>query len=51
MSGWLVPVRLRAAVARQPYWLQAIEAVVLADLGFYITHRMFHTRPEARNAS
>ncbi len=30
-------------VGRQPLWLQAVEALVLADLMFYWTHRLFHT--------
>ena len=44
-STWLVPAGLRAAVAGQPYWLQVVEAVILADLGFYFAHRMFHGVP------
>ncbi len=35
-AGW-------GAVGRQPLWLQAIEVLVLADLIFYWTHRLFHT--------
>jgi sterol desaturase/sphingolipid hydroxylase (fatty acid hydroxylase superfamily) len=45
ISGWLVPPGLRAVVGSQPCWLQVVEAVVLADLGFYGAHRMFHTIP------
>ena len=30
-------------VGRQPLWLQAAEALALADLVFYWTHRLFHT--------
>jgi sterol desaturase/sphingolipid hydroxylase (fatty acid hydroxylase superfamily) len=44
-STWLVPAGLRAAVARQPYWAQVIEAVILADVGFYVAHRLFHGVP------
>jgi len=43
--GWLVPPLVRAAVAAQPYWLQFIEAVFLSDIGFYFTHRAFHSIP------
>jgi len=43
--GRLVPVRLEAAVAGQPVWLQVIEIIVIADLGFYGAHRAFHTVP------
>jgi sterol desaturase/sphingolipid hydroxylase (fatty acid hydroxylase superfamily) len=35
-TGWSV-------VGRQPLWLQAIEVLLLADLIFYWTHRLFHT--------
>jgi len=44
-SEWLVPKAFKEMVAAQPYWLQLIEIVVLADLGFYIVHRLFHTVP------
>lgn len=42
---WLVPQWVRDAVAAQPLWLQTIAAIVVADLGFYTAHRMFHTFP------
>ena len=45
LSSWLMPRQLQAAVAGQPYWLQVVEAVILADLGFYTAHRMFHSIP------
>jgi sterol desaturase/sphingolipid hydroxylase (fatty acid hydroxylase superfamily) len=45
LSTWLVSAELRAAVARQPYWTQVIEAVILGDLGFYVAHRLFHAVP------
>lgn len=41
----LVPPDLRAAVAAQPYWLQTLATIVVADLGFYAAHRMFHRVP------
>ena len=44
-SGWLVGPSVREAVASQPYWLQFIEALILSDIGFYFTHRAFHTIP------
>ena len=40
-----LPPELRAAVAAQPFWLQFIEILVLADLGFYGAHRAFHAVP------
>ena len=45
LSTWLVSAELRVAVAQQPYWMQVIEAVILADLGFYVAHRLFHGVP------
>ena len=41
----LVPASFQAVLAGQPVWLQVIQILLLADLGFYITHRMFHTVP------
>src|SRR5262245_33058700 len=45
VSAWSIPPLVRAAVAGQPYWLQIIEVILLADLGFYFAHRMFHAIP------
>jgi sterol desaturase/sphingolipid hydroxylase (fatty acid hydroxylase superfamily) len=36
---------VREAVARQPDWLQAIEMLLLGDLGFYWAHRALHHFP------
>ena len=35
-TGW-------GAVGRQSLWLQTLEVLILADLTFYWTHRLFHT--------
>jgi sterol desaturase/sphingolipid hydroxylase (fatty acid hydroxylase superfamily) len=43
--GRVVPARLRAAVAIQPFLIQLIEAIVSADLLFYAAHRLFHSVP------
>jgi len=43
--GWLdvtVPTGFRASVASQPWWLQAIEVVLLSDLCVYWGHRLQH---------
>ena len=45
VSTWLVPLPVRAAVADQPYWLQIVEIIVVADLGVYFVHRLFHSMP------
>src|SRR5262249_30195209 len=45
VSRWLdvaVPSGFRAAVADQPWWLQAIEVVVLSDFLMYWGHRLQH---------
>lgn len=42
---WIIPQAVRDAVASQPHWLQTIEAIIVADIGFYAAHRMFHTFP------
>ena len=41
----IVPTSLREAVASQPVWLQVIEIIVIADIGFYFAHRAFHHWP------
>jgi sterol desaturase/sphingolipid hydroxylase (fatty acid hydroxylase superfamily) len=41
----LVPAEWRAGVAAQPHWLQFVELLILADLGFYLAHRAFHAVP------
>ena len=43
--GWLggiVPAGFRAAVASQPWWLQAVEVILLSDLLIYWGHRLQH---------
>jgi sterol desaturase/sphingolipid hydroxylase (fatty acid hydroxylase superfamily) len=45
ISAWLVPSAIHATVASQPYWLQVVEIILIADLGFYFAHRMFHAVP------
>jgi sterol desaturase/sphingolipid hydroxylase (fatty acid hydroxylase superfamily) len=40
-----MPEGIEGAVRAQPIWLQAIEAIVIADIGFYLAHRSFHTVP------
>jgi len=42
---WLVPEEVRAAIGGQSVWLQTIETIIIADIGFYVAHRMFHTIP------
>jgi sterol desaturase/sphingolipid hydroxylase (fatty acid hydroxylase superfamily) len=45
MTEWLVPHSIRSAVASQPYWLQTLEVILLADMGFYVAHFAFHKIP------
>jgi len=43
--GWLdgiVPAAFRAAVQAQPWWLQAVEVILLSDLLIYWGHRLQH---------
>lgn len=47
-AGWLdeiVPASFREAVREQPWWLQAVEAVVLSDFCVYWGHRLQHRAP------
>jgi sterol desaturase/sphingolipid hydroxylase (fatty acid hydroxylase superfamily) len=41
----IVPEGLVEAVRSQPIWLQALQVLLIADLGFYLIHRLFHTVP------
>ncbi len=41
----MIPDFVRAAVGAQPYWIQVLEVLVIADIGFYLIHRAFHTFP------
>jgi sterol desaturase/sphingolipid hydroxylase (fatty acid hydroxylase superfamily) len=38
----VIPATFRSAVASQPWWLQAIEVVVLSDFLIYWAHRLQH---------
>lgn len=38
----LVPHGFQAALQDQPLWLQYLEILIIADLGFYAMHRAFH---------
>lgn len=40
-----VPADFREAVAAQPWWLQAIEVILLSDLVIYWGHRLQHNVP------
>jgi Sterol desaturase len=41
----IVPGSFQAAIGGLPYWIQLPLVIVLSDLGFYWTHRMFHAVP------
>lgn len=40
--GWVVPGNFLLAVAAQPWWLQAVEVVLLSDFFSYWGHRLQH---------
>ena len=41
----IVPASFQTLVGGLPYWVQIPAVIVLSDLGFYWTHRMFHAVP------
>ena len=43
-EGW-VPESLRTALSGQPVWLQFLQVLLVADVGFYLVHRLFHKVP------
>lgn len=44
-ASHLVPSSFQGWVGNLPLWIQIPAAVLLADLGFYWMHRLFHTLP------
>ena len=42
---WAVDARVQAAIAAQPFLLQFVEIVLVADLAEYAIHRLFHAVP------
>jgi sterol desaturase/sphingolipid hydroxylase (fatty acid hydroxylase superfamily) len=40
-----IPQSIATAVQSQPVWLQAMEVLLVADIGFYLAHRLFHAIP------
>jgi len=40
-----VPHAVSAAVQSQPLWVQVLEVLLVADIGFYLAHRAFHAIP------
>ncbi len=44
-AAQIVPASVQATVGGMPYWVQIPLVIVLSDLGFYWTHRMFHAVP------
>nr|WP_310522969.1 sterol desaturase family protein [Polymorphobacter sp.] len=41
----IMPASVGGFVSAQPLWLQVIAALIIADVGFYAAHRMFHHVP------
>jgi sterol desaturase/sphingolipid hydroxylase (fatty acid hydroxylase superfamily) len=41
----IVPASFQATIGGLPYWVQIPAVILLSDLGFYWTHRMFHAVP------
>jgi sterol desaturase/sphingolipid hydroxylase (fatty acid hydroxylase superfamily) len=44
-AAWIVPASFQAMVASLPFWIQIPAVILLSDLGFYWTHRLFHAVP------
>ncbi|HWT13442.1 MAG TPA: sterol desaturase family protein [Allosphingosinicella sp.] len=44
-SPMLVSADLRNAVQAQPIWVQFVELLLVSDLIFYLSHRLFHAVP------
>jgi sterol desaturase/sphingolipid hydroxylase (fatty acid hydroxylase superfamily) len=44
-SAWIVPQSVRDWVSTLALWIQVLAALLIADLGFYAAHRLFHSVP------
>src|SRR4051794_25620904 len=44
-AAQIVPASFQAVIVGLPYWVQIPTIILLSDLGFYWTHRMFHAVP------
>ena len=42
LTAQIVPKEFQSWVGTQPFWVQLPVLLILADLGFYAVHRMFH---------
>ncbi|KJH70059.1 sterol desaturase family protein [Aliterella atlantica] len=45
LLGWTINPSFQSAIARQPGYLQFVEAVIVAEVSFYLVHRLFHKIP------
>lgn len=45
LTAQIVPKEFQSWVGAQPFWVQLPVLLILADLGFYTVHRMFHKIP------
>lgn len=45
MKQSILPTSVSDFIGSQPIWLQVIELFIIADLFFYLVHRLFHTIP------
>jgi sterol desaturase/sphingolipid hydroxylase (fatty acid hydroxylase superfamily) len=44
-AAQIIPTSFQTAIGGLPYWVQLPAVIVISDLGFYWTHRMFHAVP------
>jgi sterol desaturase/sphingolipid hydroxylase (fatty acid hydroxylase superfamily) len=44
-AAQIIPASFQTAIGGLPIWVQIPAVIVLSDLGFYWTHRMFHAVP------
>ena len=45
LLGPLIPPQLKELVSSQHFIVQAIEVMIIADIGYYFVHRLFHQVP------
>jgi len=45
VAAQIIPESFQSSIRSLPFWLQVPVIILLSDLGFYWTHRMFHAVP------
>lgn len=45
IGSGILPASIRATIGGLPVWFQVVAIIIIADLGFYVSHRLMHSVP------